>query len=360
MTLTCEGCGQSYTKKRCEVEKAQRKGLTRSFCTKACFLAWQTAQARPVEVVANPPADLVTDSTIRTETGRRRYYAPEVADLSDGVNRRRACVGCGKVRKSKSVACRECWQKARAETRLTLPCDQCGTEFTLLRAEDEKKKRHGQAARYCSHVCAGRALKSAGLPCMRCGTPTGSTDRRRHFCSQGCRDAVRDERRWGKTKVCPQCARIFPYSSVRQVYCDRICADMAHSDRMVGEGNSHYKDGSSYGLWFRKMRPLIMERDENRCRACEREDEMVPTGRGDHFQFKSALLVHHINHRPQDNWPENLILICGACHMTHHKSPTTPFPWFGSYAERATSYMTSTWKATATSLQTKFSSTTAS
>lgn len=128
---------------------------------------------------------------------------------------------------------------------------------------------------------------------------------------------------------------------------------------MVGDGNSHYKDGTSYGKWFREVRPLILERDENICRACEEPDRMVPTGRNDHYLLKSLLVVHHINEQPADNRPENLVAVCQPCHMIHHKSATTPFPWFASYAERATQSMTSKWKATATSLQVKYSSTTA-
>lgn len=143
------------------------------------------------------------------------------------------------------------------------------------------------------------------------------------------------------------------------MYCDRACANVAHSKRMVGEGNSHYKSGSSYAEWFRQMRPLILERDERQCRVCGEPDQMVSTGRGDGFQWKSLLVVHHLNEQPQDNRPENLITLCGPCHMTHHKSATTPFPWFASYAARATLYMTSRWRATATSLQVKYSSTTA-
>lgn len=360
LDLTCEGCGSPFRKRRAEADKAARQGLTKTFCTRACWTSWmgyQTAD-RLTERTAPPlPAStVVTDEAVRTETGRRRYYSPDVAALSDGANRLRACAVCGKVRKGKAVLCRGCWMQARADTYLTLHCVQCGSEFTRMRAEHEKALRRDQRNFYCSHKCASAALTSLGCPCLKCGRPTGSKDRGRRYCSKGCRLAVS---RAGKEIPCPQCGREFFPKSKRTVYCDRICANDAHSQRMIGAGNSHYKDGTSYADWFRKMRPLIFERDGRICRVCETVDRMVPTGRGDAFQFKSLLLVHHINEQPWDNRPENLILLCASCHITHHKSKPTPYPWFGSYAERATSYMTSRWTAQVTSLQTKYSSTTA-
>lgn len=360
--MTCDGCAKTYSKRRCDVDKATRNGLTKNFCEKACWsrTTGEAAQERLAERLTDVAPVLasavVTDETVRTETGRRRYYSADLAAASDGKNRRRPCAVCGKIRKGTAVLCRKCWFKARSETYMTLNCAQCATEFTRMRAEVEKALRSGQTNFYCSHGCAGLALKSEGCPCLKCGRPTGSRDRRRRYCSKGCRLAVS---RAGKEIPCPQCGREFFPKSTRTVYCDRICANDAHSARMVGAGNSKYKDGTSYADWFRKMRPLIFERDGRNCRVCETTDRMVPTGRGGSFQFKSLLLVHHINEQPWDNRPENLILLCQSCHMIHHKSNVTPYPWFESYAVRATSYMTSKWHGQVTSLQAKYSSTTA-
>ena len=360
--LTCHGCGETFSKIRCEVDKAARKGLTKSFCTKACWseATGREAQERLAETLAFAPVvslqSVVTDETIRTDTGRRRYYSPELASLSDGANRPRACAVCGKVRKGKAILCRDCWMAARAGTYLTLHCTQCGNEFTKMRAEYESATRAGQKNFFCAPGCAAKALKGEGCPCLKCGRPTGSRDRGRRYCSKGCRLAVS---RAGKERGCPQCGREFFPRSSRTVYCDRICANDAHALRMIGAGNSRYKDGTSYADWFRKMRPLILERDGRICRVCETADRMVPTGRGDAFQFKSLLVVHHLNEQPWDNQPENLITLCQPCHMVHHKSATTPFSWFESYTVRATSYMTCKWTEQVTSLQERYLSTTA-
>ncbi len=366
LTLTCEGCGTAYTKRRGDVEAAKRAGFTRNFCTKACYRDSQTAAANQrVTILAGEgpsltAAELVTADTVRTETGRRRYYGSDVAALSDNVNRKRACVVCGTVRKSKAAVCRPCYQEARASTYLDLPCAQCDTDFRIMRAERDKRARKGQERFFCQSACFHQWMREhPSGTCGHCKGPMKLDGRRRRYCSLGCRTAVRDARRLSKVRPCPQCGVEYVPRSSRQMYCDRVCADQAHSERMVGLGNSHYKDGTSYAEWFRQMRPLILERDGDQCRACGTSNRRVPTGRSDAFQWKSLLVIHHLNELPADNGPENLITLCSPCHMRHHKSATTPFTWFESYTEQATRSMTSKWTETVTSLRMKFSSTTA-
>lgn len=113
---------------------------------------------------------------------------------------------------------------------------------------------------------------------------------------------------------------------------------------MVGKGNSHYRDGTSYAEWFRQMRPLIRGRDGG-CAVCG---------------TTRKLHVHHIDTNPRNNVPENLITLCSKHHAIHHKSNQTPWPWFAEYALDATLSTTSKWKARTTSLQERFSFTTAS
>jgi len=319
---------------------------------------FETAQLsrspQPLAVVS--PALLITASTLRTDTGRRRYYDPETLSRSDGSKVTRTCLTCGKVTKNTNgVTCLECYMAARASTYLTLPCDHCGKKFRLMRAEHEKKLRRGQTNRYCSLDCVWESLRSPGRPCRRCGMPTGSVDPGRRYCSAECRNAAKPPK---KQKPCPQCGVMFEHSSTRQEYCDGKCADAAHSARMVGAGNSHYKDGTSYASWFRLMRPLIRERDQI-CRACFQPDKPYPVTRLGKTAPRTSLLVHHIDEQPWNCLPENLILVCKSCHLVHHKSATTPFPWFAIYAESATTSMTSKWLTTATSLQEKFSPITA-
>lgn len=308
---------------------------------------------RPPQAVASP-AHLITESTLRTATGRRTYYAPETSSASDGTKKRRACLVCGKVRIGRSPTCRECYMQARASTYLAVTCAQCGTKFTKMRAEVEKARRAGRKNQFCSHACHAQQMRERPTArCAHCGTPFPA--RGRKYCSTECVKAARPR----KTKKCPRCGTEFLYSSERRVYCGKRCADAAHSDRMVGTGNSRYRTGKSYAAWFRAMRPLIMERDGHQCRVCSQPDKptVVTYTRGS--AMRSVLRVHHIDENPANNRPENLITLCQTCHLVHHKSAQTPFPWFASFAASATRSMTSRWMATATSLLTKYSSTTA-
>ena len=320
VALTCEGCGTGYTRLRCEVEKAARKGFARSFCSKACFSAAEQqahAAKRPCAACGNPRP----------------------------VTRERFC----------SDACQERFYVSLAD------CDHCGKSFELPRWELAKKRRLGRNV-YCSRPCvsAGIAATLAKATCQGCGAKMPRPWNGRRFCTAECRAAHQASTRKLPDSVCTECGTVFRLRSSRMVYCSAECADSAHSLRMIGTGNSRYQTGTSYADWFRKMRPLIIQRDGGVCVACRQLPPPTRYLRKGVPTERSSLLVHHIDERPANNRPENLIALCKTCHMIHHKSATTPFPWFAAYAVKATRSTTSRWKATVTSLQVKYSSTTAS
>ena len=74
----------------------------------------------------------------------------------------------------------------------------------------------------------------------------------------------------------------------------------------------------------KSVRPTIRERDGG-CIVCGTTDRLV---------------IHHIDENPQNNDLMNLVTLCASHHMTHHKSSTTPYPWFATYAATATASMT--------------------
>lgn len=246
---------------------------------------------------------------------------------------------------------------ARASTQMTIPCTQCGTEFQLMRAEHEKKLRKGQTNRFCSSECLHRSLstRASGRSCPQCGQRI-EQDNGRKYCTRACGQAARDAA--APKMTCPTCGTSFRPKNSRRVYCSIPCKDSGHSVNQIGPSNSHFKDGTSYAEWFKRMRPLIIERDVC-CRGCGEIPEPLHYVWRGKPATRSRLVVHHIDEDPRHNWPENLILLCSPCHVTHHRSRTTPFGWFGEYAEQASRSMTSKWKATATSLQEKYSYTTA-
>ena len=217
----------------------------------------------------------------------------------------------------------------------------CSTPFQRDRCNHNKSLKLNCQEFYCSKACSQQhhALKHRKL-CAHCQAPVLAAGRCRNakYCSKECWRAACPL----PEVACPQCGVVYAPSSARNTYCSKDCADVAHSVRMVGTGNSHYKDGRSYALWFQEMRPLIMERDQG-CVVCRKQ---------------GSPHIHHVDHDPANNLPENLVQICHGHHIAHHKSDTTPWPWFAAYAQARSQFMTSKWKALTISLRERFASTT--
>lgn len=232
---------------------------------------------------------------------------------------------------------------------------QCGTVHPMGKADIRKAITRGQNL-YCTKTCMSQALSAEFQIhfCPECANPVPKS--RNLTCSDECLIIHRAKKH--RKISCPQCGTDFrPVSHLTQ-YCGKECADRAHSSRMIGQGNSNYKDGTSYAKWFRSMRPLILERDNSQCVACQ-ESPTITFVRNGETVTKSGLVVHHIDEDTRNNRAENLITLCHDCHMTHHKSHQTPFPWLPEMAAARSTSMTSRWKARVTSLQTDYLSTTA-
>lgn len=165
-----------------------------------------------------------------------------------------------------------CYRETKTSAPVSVNCRWCRVTFTVLKYEWDKKVRQGTKPTYCSKKCMGLdARVRYARPCRGCSTPmVGVTNR--WYCTPECRAEGRRRNKKGTqlppTSTCPQCCRVFHQRSSRTAYCDRACANAAHSKAMTGTGNSRYRDGTSYATWFRKMRPLILERDGHRCVAC--------------------------------------------------------------------------------------------
>lgn len=289
-------------------------------------------------------------------TGRPRLYGPGTGLVRTESRTNRLCILCGvdKGPVGRGPSCRACYNQARA-VKILLRCLWCEVEFKKPRYEYSKAIRRGNFSFYCGkpHSQAHHAIKNARR-CERCDEPMPGK-RGNRFCGRACITASRNH----PEKVCTMCGLFFRPRSSRTVYCGRPCADRAHSLRMIGEGNSHYKDGTSYSKWFKEARPLIFERDKDACVVCSAPFKPITYMRNGTPAQKSNLIVHHLDEDPANNRVENLLLLCASCHLVHHKSTTTPYPWFDEYTRQASESMTSKWKATATSLLTVYSSTTA-
>ena len=252
----------------------------------------------------------ITVYSYLTEDTRRRAYAVEGLP-ADWPNKK--CPVCGSKKKRTRKVCQACCYKIR-RIMVPLTCTYCGVQFERILCEVDKQYRLGRTDLYCTAACshAHQAIKNHRR-CLVCGKPTAT--RRSKYCSDACR-VSRRVKELGP-KQCPRCGATFSPKSKRTAYCSRVCANIAHSRRMRGAGNSHYRDGTSYASWFREMRPVILDRDKHACVACGKTEKLI---------------VHHIDHVPWNNDPFNLISLCPTCHAVHHKSNATPFHWLDRLA----------------------------
>lgn len=291
--------------------------------------------------VSESAAPLTIGSLPRnTATGRRPFLSPATAS-------------CEHPKDAGSRLCLACYDAIRMASAVPLECAHCQSAFSLPRFDYEKRWSRGVRRFFCNRACfrARRAAETMTRECKTCATPVRKG---LQYCSAPC--WPKPVRSTMPEKACPQCAAVFTPVSSRSQFCSRTCANRAHAKRMTGSGNSRFVDGSSYAEWFRQMRPIVLERDGWKCVACSAAHELVPNGRGG---MKSMLVIHHCDEKPQNNLPENLITMCATCHMLHHKSKTTPFPWLQELAQARSTSMTSRLKRRTASLRSRFLSTTA-
>ena len=305
-------------------------------------------------------AHLITGSTSKGKATKRRQYYDQETLSSQPTGK---CQTCGKKTDSESRQCWGCYTKLRKETGYpSINCVQCGSQYQIMRAELAKKQRRGQVNMFCSKRCQGDFMRiQRARRCRGCSVPMPG-ERMKKYCSLGCRQTgIRSEINSvvPEKSECPQCRLPFRPATSRQRYCQKECANAAHSTRMRGAGNSNFKDGQSYALWFRTMRPLILERDGG-CVMCGKTNAVIKFVRLGKPGERSAMSIHHVDQNPANNSYLNLVVLCQHCHMSHHKGGQIESSTFASYAANASASMTSKWHETVTSLQTKFSSTTVS
>ena len=85
-----------------------------------------------------------------------------------------------------------------------------------------------------------------------------------------------------------------------------------------------HKKWNKWNREYSKVRPLILERDNNTCQICKGKSDKL-------FKKKFQIIVHHIT-KVKDggtNEPNNLVTLCQLCNIAvdHgiHKMGTSPF-----------------------------------
>jgi len=314
--LQCSNCGKTFYKERGEYRKIAKRDYN-VYCSRDCAQEHFNEKSKVIFQCAR----CGTEKTVS-----RADYNDHLRRIHDSENRGPFC----------SYKCTRLDYYERYGAALSLPeeveliCSNpsCRKTFYRKRREYAKKFRRGYTEHYCSPACANEhhSYKNTKT-CLNCGeyVTTYGRSKGAKFCSRAC---------WHEWKpdpikaVCLECGEEFLASSTRRAYCSRNCADEAHSKRMIGRNNPNYKRGytntkrsSTTGL-FNALRVLALKRDNYTCAVCGREDKDLNKKDGD------WLVVHHCDHNPFNNRLDNYITLCQSCHMVHHKSNETPYPWF--------------------------------
>ena len=342
----CPICKTDVIAPTADCAKKIRKGIPAPYCSKACGAIGRTKRPPcPVCGGQTPNANVVFCSDeCRTKNLGEVVTLPKSPHSLEEFHAQLAQRAPHWIGKEPLTFKRGTNTKGLS---LTFPCPVCSKPVTRPMADMRKAFRRGHVNLTCGTICTGLAQRVAGQ-CETCGGPlphvltsdgkmkkTGA-----RFCSKACKPKLSQL----AEKCCPQCETLFQPTSSRTQYCSRTCANRAHAARMLGNGNPHFKDGTSYSLWFKSMRPLIIQRDKV-CAVCN--------------QWVLRSPIHHMDEDPTNNGPDNLILMCPTHHAIHHKSSQTPYPWLADLVQERNLSMTSKWHAQVASLQTRFSSTTA-
>lgn len=106
------------------------------------------------------------------------------------------CEYCGKETEYKykswikKYCCHECANKASADVRkskdiVTINCEQCKKEFSVLSSVKRSREKDGSTIKYCSRKCSGIASSlKKDVHCVNCGKTFSTT--RNKYCSKEC------------------------------------------------------------------------------------------------------------------------------------------------------------------------------
>lgn len=322
VSLSCAQCGAEAQRSPGWIRKAMWRGVTQPSCSRACADRSRTIERPAPEV---PRLDILPFPTLPTTV--ESFYQQVIQALPEWAGSKPGTLKCSRPMHT---------------LRFRTSCKHCNKEVLHTPGAVKGRIKKNTADVYCSPRCVtlGQEFLPRRTNCETCGGPmsplkASGAKTKALYCSKICRP-----RRYKlQETACKQCNTTFQPKSSRAQFCSRNCADAAHSSWMVGPRIPVRKEGSSFSAHFRLMRPLIIDRDRV-CRVCQ--------------EWKPRMPIHHLDENPANNDPSNLILLCPAHHIIHHKSKATPYPWFAEWTAWANRFMASKWHEQNALLQAKY------
>ena len=298
----CRACQGHAQERACpECGKVVSLQAHRTYCSKACY---EQARARVPDHCPVCGVDVPKGRKYCTKECRDKALAHMVV-----------CAVCGKEFKGgihhnqrQKFCSQECaWQaQKRREDRV---CLQCGKAF----------HPHSRAkGLYCSHQCAGLAMKKKRAPCAYCGKDHIADEGA--YCSKGCEKAAYREgfggqfddmaewmgwlsRTFADMRECELCGDMFRARRDNTRWCPqcrRYLRNRHHELRIYRNG----KPDLSITLW------KVYQRDKGYCRGCGRHLEFVEDYNSDVYPSIDHIvpLAKGGLHR----W-DNVQLMCRGC-----------------------------------------------
>lgn len=222
---------------------------------------------------------------------RREYYEKErsITDIADELGVDHTTIS--KWRRRLDIP--------KPERVIELECPVCGDDFTREKSRVDRTKH----ASVCSPECHYEG-RSEGVIQREVEGGEYDTD--------------------GPTllhRECKNCGDGFTTTPAEDnEHCSRGCFLEVHSDRMSGEGNPAWVDGSSRekrswrGENWDEVRLKVYERDDYTCQKCG--VKCIARSRYNGDNGSRIIQAHHIDgyEGPEDNELDNLVTLCASCH----------------------------------------------
>jgi len=208
---------------------------------------------------------------------------------------------------------------------------------TITEIAEELDVDHTTISKWRRKLNIPKRDKQVSLECPVCGSdferPRSKVDRAKHanVCSRECIYEGRSQGIIGRdvdggydvsetveTRECNHCGGSFKTTlSEDYNHCSRECFLSRHSERMAGDGNPAYNDGSSYesrgnhGPHWDKERLRCYEQDDFTCQRCG--DKCISRSEYNGENGAKIIQAHHVD-KGGGNGLENLVTLCARCH----------------------------------------------